>query len=65
MIHIANEFIVQLKAHLETNLNKIDVRIRNSECEPDGELKRELSKYVTKAIQRNEISSYMLRDFPQ
>ena len=50
MIHIANEFIIQLKAHLETK---------------HGELKRELSKYVTKGVQRNEISSYMLRDFPQ
>ena len=65
MIHIANEFIVQLKAHLETNLNKMDVCIRNSEWESDGELKRELSKYVTKGLRRNEISSYMLRDFPQ
>ena len=38
--HIANEFIVQLKAHLRGNLNKIDVRIRNSEWESDGESKR-------------------------
>ena len=30
-----------------------------------GELKRELSKHVTKELQRNEISSYILRDFPQ
>ena len=44
---------------------KMDVRIRNSEWESDGDLKRELSKYVTKGLQRNEISSYMLRDFPQ
>ena len=43
----------------------MDVRIRNSEWESDGELKRELSKYVTKGLQRNEVSSYMLRDFPQ
>ena len=43
----------------------MDVRIKSSERESDGELKRELSKYVTKGIQRNEISSYMLRDFPQ
>ena len=43
----------------------MDVRIRNSEWESDGELKRELSKYVTKGLQRNEILSYMLRDFPQ
>ena len=26
---------------------------------------RELSKYVTKGLQRNEVLSYMLRDFPQ
>ena len=65
MIHIANGFIVQLKAHLETNLNKMDVRIKNSEWESDGELKRELSKYVTKGLQRNETLSYILRDFPQ
>ena len=44
---------------------KMDVRIRNSEWESDGDLKRELSKYVTKGLQRNEILSYMLRDFPQ
>ena len=50
---------------MRQNLNKMDVRIKNSEWEPDGELKRELSKYVTKGVQRNEISSYMLRDFPQ
>ena len=43
----------------------MDLRIRNSEEESDGELKRELSKYVTKGLQRNEILSYMLRDFPQ
>ena len=43
----------------------MDVRIRNSEWEPDGELQRELSKYVTKGLQRNEILSYMLGDFPQ
>ena len=43
----------------------MDVRIRNSEWESDGELQRELSKYVTKGLQRNEILSYMLRDFPQ
>ena len=43
----------------------MDVRIRNSEWESDGELKRELSKYVTKGLQRNEILSYLLRDFPQ
>ena len=36
---------------------KMDVRIRNSEWESDGDLKRELSKYVTKGLQRNEISS--------
>ena len=33
----------------------MDVRIRTSEWESDGELKRELSKYVTKGLQRNEI----------
>ena len=43
----------------------MDVRIRTSEWESDGELKTELSKYVTKRLQRNEILSYMLRDFPQ
>ena len=43
----------------------MDVRIRNSEWESDGELQRELSKYVTKGLQRNEILSYMLGDFPQ
>ena len=43
----------------------MDVHIRNSEWEADGELQRELSKYVTKGLQRNEILSYMLRDFPQ
>ena len=43
----------------------MDVRIRTSEWEPDGELKRELSKYVIKGLQRNEILSDMLRDFPQ
>ena len=43
----------------------MDVLIRNSEWESDGELQRELSKYVTKGLQRNEILSYMLRDFPQ
>ena len=43
----------------------MDVRIRTSEWEPDGELKRELSKYVIKGLQRNEILSYMLRDFPK
>ena len=43
----------------------MDVRIRTSEWESDGELKRELSKYVTKGLQRNEILSYMLGDFPQ
>ena len=43
----------------------MDVRIKNSEWESDGELKRELSKYVTEGLQRNEISSYMPRDFPQ
>ena len=43
----------------------MDVRIRTSEWELDGELKRELSKYVIKGLQRNEILSYMLRDFPQ
>ena len=43
----------------------MDVRIRNSEWESDGELQRELSKCVTKGLQRNEILSYMLRDFPQ
>ena len=41
------------------------VRIRNSEWESNGELQRELSKYVTKGLQRNEILNYMLRDFPQ
>ena len=43
----------------------MDVRIRSSELESDGELKRELGKYVTKGFQRNEILSYMLRDIPQ
>ena len=43
----------------------MDVRIRTSEWESGGELKRELSKYVTKGLQRNEILSYMLRDFPR
>ena len=43
----------------------MDVRIRTSEWESDGELKRELSKYVTKGLQRNEILSDMLRNFPQ
>ena len=41
------------------------VRIRNFEWKSDGELQRELSKYVAKGLQRNEILSYMLRDFPQ
>ena len=45
--------------------NKMNVRIRNSEWESDGELQRELSKYVIKGLQRNEILSYRLRDFPQ
>ena len=54
-----------LKLILRQNLNKMDARIKNSEWESDGELKRELSKYVTKELQRNEISSYILRDFPQ
>ena len=43
----------------------MNIRTRNSEWETDGELQRELSKYVTKGLQRNEILSYMLRDFPQ
>ena len=43
----------------------MDVCIRTSEWESDGELKRELSKYVTKGLQRNETLSYLLRDFPQ
>ena len=43
----------------------MDVRIGTSEWESDGELKRELSKYVTKGLQRNEVLSYMLRGFPQ
>ena len=43
----------------------MDVRIRNPEWELDGELQRELSKYVTKGLQRNEMLSYMLRNFPQ
>ena len=43
----------------------MDVHIRTSEWESDGELKRELSKYVTKGLQRNEILSYILRDFSQ
>ena len=57
----------------------MNVRIRNSDWESDGELQRKLSKYVTKGLQRNEtlnkyvtkglqrneILSYMLRDFPQ
>ena len=43
----------------------MNVRIRNSERKADGELQRELSKYLTKGLQRNEILSYMLRDFPQ
>ena len=55
----------KLKLILRQNLNKMDVRIKNAEWESDGELKRELSKYVTKGLQRNEISSYMLRDFPK
>ena len=50
---------------MRQNLNKMDARIKNSEWESNGELKRELSKYVTKELQRNEISSYILRDFPQ
>ena len=54
-----------LKLILRQNLNKMDALIKNSEWESDGELKRELSKYVTKELQRNEISSYILRDFPQ
>ena len=33
----------------------MDVRIRNSEWESDGELQGKLSKYVTKGLQRNEI----------
>ena len=41
----------------------MDVRIRNSEWESDGELKRELSKYVTKRLQRNEILSYIFEIF--
>ena len=43
----------------------MDVRIRNYEWDSDGELQRELSKYVTKGLQRNVILSYMLRDFPR
>ena len=43
----------------------MDARIKNSKWESDGELRRELSKYVTKELQRNEKSSYILRDFPQ
>ena len=43
----------------------MDACIRNSEWESDGELQWKLSKYVTKGLQRNEILSYMLRDFPQ
>ena len=43
----------------------MDVRIRNSEWELDGELQRELSKYVTKGLQRNEILSCILREFLQ
>ena len=43
----------------------MNVRIRNSERKADGDLQRELSKYLTKGLQRNEILSYMLRDFPQ
>ena len=54
-----------LKLILKQNLNKMDVRIRNSEWQSDGELQRELSKYVAKGLQRNEILSYMLWDFPQ
>ena len=41
------------------------VRVRNSEWESDGELQRELSKYVTKVLQRNKILSYRLQDFPR
>ena len=41
----------------------MDVRIRNSEWQSDGELQRELSKYVAKGLQRNEILSYMLEIF--
>ena len=29
------------------------------------ESQRELSKYVTKGLRRNKISSYMLQDFPR
>ena len=43
----------------------MDVRIRNSEWKSDGELQGTLSKYVTKGLQRNEILSYMFRDFLQ
>ena len=43
----------------------MNIRTRNSEWETDRELQRELSKYVTKGLQRNEILSYMLLDFPQ
>ena len=43
----------------------MDVRARNSEWEADGELQRELSKYVTKGLLRNKILNCMLRDFPQ
>ena len=43
----------------------MNIRTRNSEWETDGELQRELSKYVTKGLQRNEILSYMVLDFPQ
>ena len=39
----------------------MDVHIRNSEWESDGELQG----YVTKGLQRNQILSYMLRNFPQ
>ena len=43
----------------------MDVRIRNSEWESEVELQGTLTKDVTKGLQRNEILSYMLRDFPQ
>ena len=41
----------------------MDVRIRNSDWESDGELQEELKKYVARGHQRNEILNYMMRDF--
>ena len=51
MLHIVNEFIVQLIAHLKT-VNKMDECIRNSKSESNGEFRREL---------RNRILSNMIQ----